>query len=141
MNLEIILLFLNNLTHGLKSKEWKGKERKGKKTDIRRPTTTPLVLILNASPGFGAPLTQQEVNDFVANSKLNVHIVTIDEKEDQIIHPAWFYFDPSYNKIYVGTSKLSKKMINLRMNDRVYFCIDDPNLPTRSTRKRSSKDS
>ncbi|MCC2648727.1 MAG: hypothetical protein K0R16_1530, partial [Nitrososphaeraceae archaeon] len=33
--------------------------------------------ILNASPGFGAPLTEEEVKDFLTNSKLNVHLGTV----------------------------------------------------------------
>jgi hypothetical protein len=36
--------------------------------------------ILNASPGFGGPLTEDEVVNFLTNSKLNIHIGTVDEK-------------------------------------------------------------
>jgi hypothetical protein len=36
--------------------------------------------ILTASPGFGAPLTEGEVRNFLTNSKLNIHLETVDEK-------------------------------------------------------------
>ena len=45
--------------------------------------------IFNASPGFGAPLTEEEVKGFLTNSKLNVHLGTVDEKGDSNIHPVW----------------------------------------------------
>ena len=66
--------------------------------------------ILNANPGFGSPLNEQEVKDFLANSKLNVHLGTVDEKQEPNIHPIWYYFDTLNNKLYVETSKSSKKI-------------------------------
>ena len=36
--------------------------------------------ILNANPGVGAPLTEQQTKDFLTTSKLNIHIGTVDEK-------------------------------------------------------------
>jgi len=35
--------------------------------------------IINASPEFGKSLTEQEINDFLASSKLNIHLDTIDD--------------------------------------------------------------
>jgi hypothetical protein len=40
--------------------------------------------IFNASPGFGSPLTEDEVINFLTNGKLNIHIGTLDKKESQI---------------------------------------------------------
>ena len=65
--------------------------------------------ILNASPGFGAPLTEDEVVNFLINSKLNIHIGTVDKKGESNIHPTWYYFDNSNNRFYIETSKQSKK--------------------------------
>jgi|SRR6185312_14900695 general stress protein 26 len=90
--------------------------------------------ILNASPGFGSPLNEQEVKDFLANSKLNVHLGTVDEKQEPNIHPIWYYFDTLNNKLYVETSKSSKKISNLEENKTVYFCIDEPNPPYKGVR-------
>ena len=90
--------------------------------------------ILNASPGFGTPLTEEEVKDFLTNSKLNVHLGTVDEKGHSNIHPIWYYFDSSNNKLYTETSKSSKKTDNLRRNNTIYYCIDEPNPPYKGVR-------
>ena len=88
-----------------------------------------MIRIINASPEFGKSLTEQEINDFLTYSKLNVHLGTIDDKLYPNIYPTWYYFDSANNKLYVETSKLSKKIDNLRKNKNLYFCIDDPNPP------------
>ena len=79
-------------------------------------------------------MTTEGVIDFLTNSKLNLHLSTIDEKGDPNIHPTWFYFDSSTNAIYIGTGKQSKKTINLKNHDTVYFCIDEPNQPYKGVR-------
>lgn len=90
--------------------------------------------ILNANPGFGTPLTEEQVIDFLTNSKLNLHLSTIDEKGDPNIHPTWFFFNPPTNKIYIGTWKRSKKATNLKNHDTIYFCVDEPNQPYKGVR-------
>lgn len=67
--------------------------------------------IINASPEFGKSLTEQEINDFLTSSKLNIHLGTIDDKEYPNAHPTWYYFDSANKKIYIETSKLSKRQI------------------------------
>lgn len=91
--------------------------------------------ILNASPNFGSPMTEDEVKNFLSNSKLNIQLGTIDEKGDPNIHPTWYYFDD--DKIYVETSKGSKKVQNMRRNDIVYFCVDDETTPYRGVRGKA----
>ena len=90
--------------------------------------------IINGTHGFGAPLTPGEVKEFLTNSRLNVHIGTIDEKGNPNIHPTWYYFDEYSNNIYIATSKNSKKVSNLKRNPSIYFCIDDPNPPYKGVR-------
>lgn len=97
-----------------------------------------MLKILNASPGFGAPLNEEEAKSFLASGKLNIHLGTVDEKGHANIHPAWYHFDPSNNMIYVETSKQAKKTYNLRKNENVYFCIDDPNPPYKGVRGKGS---
>ncbi len=97
-----------------------------------------MLKILNASPGFGAPLNEQEIKDFLTTGKLNIHLGTIDEKGHANIHPAWYYYDPMNTRIYVETSKQAKKVHNLRKNENVYFCIDDPNPPYKGVRGKGS---
>jgi len=83
--------------------------------------------ILNASPGFGTQLTEEEIKNFLGNSKLNFHIGTFDNKGDPNIHPTWYYFDATNNKFYIETYKGSKKPENLKTKNIVYYCVDDPN--------------
>jgi hemolysin-activating ACP:hemolysin acyltransferase len=90
--------------------------------------------ILNASPGFGRELTEDEVRIFLRNNKLNIHIGTIDSKGDPNIHPTWFYFDATNNKFYIETSKNSKKKENLSRRNIIYYCVDDPNPPYKGVR-------
>jgi nitroimidazol reductase NimA-like FMN-containing flavoprotein (pyridoxamine 5'-phosphate oxidase superfamily) len=89
---------------------------------------------VDATHGFGAPLTLDEAKNFLTISRLNVHIGTIDAKGYPNIHPTWYYFDESSNNIYFATSKHSKKIANLKGNPLVYFCIDDPNPPYKGVR-------
>ena len=97
-----------------------------------------MLKILNASPGIGAPLNEQEIKDFLTVGKLNIHLGTVDEKGDANIHPAWYFYDPSKEMIYLETSKEGKKTYNLRKNENVYFCIDDPNPPYKGVRGKGS---
>jgi hypothetical protein len=97
-----------------------------------------IMRILNASPGFGAPLTEEEVKDFLTISKLNVHLGTVDEKGHSNIHPIWYYFDNSNNKLYTETSKISKKTDNLRRNNTIYYCIDEPTPPYKGVRGKGN---
>jgi uncharacterized pyridoxamine 5'-phosphate oxidase family protein len=90
--------------------------------------------ILNANPGFGTPMPKKRVVDFLTNSRLNLHLSTLDEKGDPNIHPTWFYYDSSANKVYIGTSRQSKKVTNLKNHDTIYFCIDEPNQPYKGVR-------
>lgn len=94
--------------------------------------------ILEASPGFGRPLNEQETKDFLSAGKLNVHLGTVDEKGDANIHPAWYYYDLSANKIYIETSRQAKKAYNLRKKENVYFCIDVPNPPYKGVRGKGT---
>ena len=93
---------------------------------------------MNASHGFGAPLIPKEVKEFLTNSRLNVHIGSIDEKCYPNIHPTLYYFDESSNNFYVATSKHFKKVSNLKRNPSIYFCIDDPNPPYKGVRGKGN---
>ena len=68
--------------------------------------------IIHASSEFGKSLTEQEINDFLTSSKLNIHLGTIDDNGYPNIHPTLYYFDSANKKIYIETSKVSKKIDN-----------------------------
>ncbi|MGB7635851.1 MAG: pyridoxamine 5'-phosphate oxidase family protein [Nitrososphaeraceae archaeon] len=86
-----------------------------------------MLKILNASPGFGAPLGEQDLKEFLTTKVLNLYLGTVDEKGHANIHPVGYYYDPLKNRFYILTAKESKKTHNLSRNETVYFCVDDPN--------------
>lgn len=95
--------------------------------------------IIDASePEFGGPMTEDEVRNFLINSKKNVHISTLDEKGEPNIHPVWYYFDNDNDKIYVESGKTSRKTQNLRRNKIIYYCIDDDNIPYKGVRGKGT---
>jgi uncharacterized pyridoxamine 5'-phosphate oxidase family protein len=97
-----------------------------------------MIKILDASPGIGGPLTEQEIKEFLTNKVLNVHLGTVDEKGHANIHPTWYYYDPLKEKIYVMTGGKSKKLQNLTKNELIYFCIDNSNSPYKGVRGKGS---
>ncbi|MFB5598961.1 MAG: pyridoxamine 5'-phosphate oxidase family protein [Nitrososphaeraceae archaeon] len=90
--------------------------------------------ILNAGPGFTQPMTEDEAMKFLSSGKRNIYLGTIDKRNEPNIHPTWFHFDPDKMKIYVETSKFSKKRENLNNSNIVYFCVDDSTLPYKGVR-------
>ena len=97
-----------------------------------------MLKIIDGSPGIGVPLTEQETKDFLTTKILNVHLGTVDDKGHANIHPSWYYYDPSEEKIYVLTGKQSKKLENLAENKLIYFCVDEPNSPNKGVRGKES---
>jgi len=97
-----------------------------------------LLKILNANPYFGVPLNEQEIKDILTTETLMIHLGTVDEKGHANIHPAWYYYDASMDKLYVQTGKQSKKTYNVRNNEMIYFCIDDQNPPYKGVRGKAS---
>ncbi|MGH9983612.1 MAG: pyridoxamine 5'-phosphate oxidase family protein [Nitrososphaeraceae archaeon] len=97
-----------------------------------------MLKILNASPGFGAPLSEQDLKEFLTTKVLNLHLGTVDEEGHSNIHPVGYYYDQSDNKFYILTGKESKKTSNLKKNQMVYFCIDDPNPPYKGVRGKGT---
>lgn len=56
--------------------------------------------ILNANPFFGAPLSEQEIKHILMTGILLIHLKTVHEKGHADINLAWYYYDPSNNKLY-----------------------------------------
>ena len=92
--------------------------------------------IVNAMPGFGPQLSEQRVRDFLVNSKLNLQLATIDSKGGPTIHPVWYIFENE--KLFVATSKKSRKAQNALKNNLVYFSIDDENLPYKGAKGKAT---
>ncbi len=92
--------------------------------------------IINAIPGFGQLLTEQQVREFLVKSKLNLQLGTIDEKGEPNIHPIWYLFEN--DRLYVATSKKSKKANNALRQNLVYFSIDDEAFPYKGVKGKGS---
>jgi len=96
-----------------------------------------MIKITHASPGIGSALSEEQVSDFLTNSKLNLLLGTIDEKSEPNVHPVWYLYENS--KLYVETSKTAKKAQNIRNGkNTVYFCIDDEKIPYKGVRGKAS---
>lgn len=92
--------------------------------------------IIHASPGFGSAMTESQVTNFLANSKLNLLLGTIDDRGDPNVHPVWYFYQD--DKLYVETGKTAKKAQNIQNNQSVYFCIDDETIPYKGVRGKAN---
>jgi uncharacterized pyridoxamine 5'-phosphate oxidase family protein len=95
-----------------------------------------MMKVINAHPGISNPMTEQETKNFLAddNNKLLARIGFIDEKGEPNVIPTGYYFDSVSNKIYITTHQASKKVNNLRKNNVIAFCVDDPIPPFKGVR-------
>ena len=92
--------------------------------------------IINAIPGFGQLLTEQQVREFLGKSRLNLQLGTIDEKGEPNIHPIWYIFEN--DKLYIVTPKKSKKANNALRQKTVYFSIDDELFPYKGVKGKGN---
>jgi nitroimidazol reductase NimA-like FMN-containing flavoprotein (pyridoxamine 5'-phosphate oxidase superfamily) len=92
--------------------------------------------VINAIPGFGPDLSEQQVKNFLETSKLNLQIATIDSKGDPNIHPVWYLFENE--KLYVATPKKSKKAQNAFKHHLVYYSIDDEKMPYKGVKGKGT---
>lgn len=84
---------------------------------------------------MGVPLSEEEIRNFLSESKQNCRLATVDNKHGgPNIHPVWFYYEPQYNKIYINTNDDSKKAANIRKRSSIYFCIDDEAMPVKGVK-------
>jgi hypothetical protein len=97
-----------------------------------------MLKVLDGSAGYGKPLTEQEIKDFLTTQTLNIYLGTVDGKGHANIHPAWYYYDTSKERIYVETGKHSKKIENISRNDTIYFCVDNLSPPHKGVRGKGN---
>jgi len=91
--------------------------------------------IVHGSPGFGSILTEEQTIKFLTDKKLNLLLGTVDKNSNPFIHPVWFLYENE--KLYVETSRTSKKVQNIMSKNTIYFCIDDENLPYMGVRGKA----
>src|ERR671922_64120 len=82
-------------------------------------------------------MTKEEVDKFLAGN-LMLQMATIDKQGEPNIQPVWFYYDKKGEKLLVTTSKLAKKVQNLRNKPSLYFSMDDENFPYKGVKGKGS---
>ena len=82
-------------------------------------------------------MTKEEIDRFLA-SKMMLQMATVDGQGEPNIQPVWFYYDKNREKLLITTSKLAKKVQNLRNKPILYFSIDDENLPYKGVKGKGS---
>ena len=74
--------------------------------------------------------------EIALGNKLNLQLATIDKTGYPNIQPVWFVYDTEKEKLYILTSSRAKKTHNLRTNSKVYFSVDDGNVPYKGVKGR-----
>ncbi len=88
--------------------------------------------IIHATPCMGAPMSEEELKNFLPTSKQNCRLATVEKDGDPNVHPVWYPYEPLHNKIYINND--SRKAMNIRRRDAVYFCIDDEAMPVKGVK-------
>lgn len=73
------------------------------------------IKIIHVASGMESPLSMEEIKYFLATSKQNCRVTTVDGNDEPIVHPVWFCFEPCDNKkLYINTNIDSIKAVNIR---------------------------
>jgi general stress protein 26 len=99
-----------------------------------------MMRIINAFRGVGEQMTEEETKNFMANNDNNllVRVGIIDDKGEPNVIPLAYYFDTTFNKIYINTLRTAKKVHSLRKNNVIAYCIDDPKFPFKGVRGKGT---
>lgn len=87
---------------------------------------------------MGAPMSEEELKDFLSTSKQNCRLATVEKDGDPNVHPVWYHYEPLHNKIYMNTNNDSRKAANIRRRNVVYFCIDDEAIPVKGVKGKGT---
>lgn len=68
-------------------------------------------------------MTEEKVDRFL-ESRLNLHLATIDETGGPNIQPIWFDYDSDKKNLFIMTPKASRKAQNIHRKSKTYFSID-----------------
>lgn len=80
---------------------------------------------MHSVPGMSQP----EIDQFLADSKIILRLGTTDDKGDPIIHPLWYHY--MNNKLYIMTYRNTLKVRNTNRKKTVYFSVDTEATPTK----------
>jgi PPOX class probable F420-dependent enzyme len=74
-------------------------------------------------------MSEIEAREFLSQSRSTLILGTVNSDGSPLIHPVWFYFDPSKTKLYFYTEPTLRKAANIRERSQVYFDVDDDRWP------------
>jgi uncharacterized pyridoxamine 5'-phosphate oxidase family protein len=96
--------------------------------------------IISGHSALSETMSEEETKKFLANNNKNLlmRIGTIDEKGEPNVTVTGFHFDEQLEKIYLSTSKNSKKVQHLKNKNIIGYCIDDPNTPYKGVRGKGT---
>lgn len=80
-----------------------------------------------AEKGIG--MSERESRSFLAKSRSTLLLGTTNSDGSSVIHPVWYYFDPSRTRIYFYTEPALKKAANVRERNLIYFDVDSDRWP------------
>ena len=81
-------------------------------------------------------MEQSEIETFLSNSKTPLRLGTVDSKGDPMIHPVWFHY--SNSKLYLMSTKDTRKVRNIRGKRTVYFSVDTDATPNKGVKGKGT---
>lgn len=77
----------------------------------------------------GIGMSDSEAKRFLSKSKSTLLLGTTNADGTPMIHPVWFYFDPSTTRLYFYTEPALRKARNIAARSQVYFDVDSDKWP------------
>lgn len=74
----------------------------------------------------------------ILKSRLNLQLATIDEAGYPNIQPVWFEYNEDENMFHILSSSKARKTLNIRNKGKVYFSVDDCNIPYKGVKGRGT---
>ena len=77
----------------------------------------------------GVGMSEKEAKDYLTQSRSVLVLGTTNSDGSPVIHPVWYYFDPTSTKLYFYTEPALRKTVNIRERPQVYFDVDHDKWP------------
>ena len=78
----------------------------------------------------GVGMSETEAREYLTQSRSVLVLGTTNSDGSPVIHPVWYYFDPSTTKLYFYTEPALNKTVNIRERSQVYSMWITTNGPT-----------
>lgn len=81
-------------------------------------------------------MEQSEIDVFLSTSKTPLRLGTVDSKGDPMIHPVWFHY--ANGKLYLMSTKDTRKVRNIREKRTVHFSVDTDATPNKGVKGKGT---